>query len=443
MISNYKLSDYAIASEPFKDGSLSEYRRVVLSARSGTVVTVSDNDWRKLSTGNLSELKQKDVYQLKSILLVVDQSEDELVSVLRENEAAISKNGILYHVIMPSALCQMGCHYCGQEHSNKTLSEERLQELINSIVHACQYGKYTDLSICWFGAEPLTAMKKIRSFSKALIGKAIRLGLGYQSNIVTNGLNLNENAIKILVEECRVTKFEITIDGDETAHNSTRSIKTGKPTYNSVKSNVERLINFARGLSDGIDLNIRCNVSKDNAKSVFKLIDEFHSMGVREDINFYVAPLHSWGNDAHQSALDAVDFSEFELAVFLYLHDLGFRTKVIPSRKKITCLAIHKDGVIMAPDGSSYNCTEVPLVPLYQEDDSYKIDLENQNRKKPFSSFMEGVKSGKWPCSTCALLPVCGGSCPKQWLEKLTPCPPFKKNIKDRLLLEYTKKVIL
>jgi uncharacterized protein len=33
------------------------------------------------------------------------------------------------------------------------------------------------------------------------------------------------------------------------------------------------------------------------------------------------------------------------------------------------------------------------------------------------------------------MLPVCGGSCPKQWLEELNPCPPTKLNIEDRLLL--------
>ena len=45
-----------------------------------------------------------------------------------------------------------------------------------------------------------------------------------------------------------------------------------------------------------------------------------------------------------------------------------------------------------------------------------------------------------YPCYTCKFLPVCGGSCPKNWLKNEPTCPTFKFNMGDRLILEYLKK---
>jgi hypothetical protein len=45
------------------------------------------------------------------------------------------------------------------------------------------------------------------------------------------------------------------------------------------------------------------------------------------------------------------------------------------------------------------------------------------------------VEAGAFGCSRCPLLPVCGGACPKEWIEGRAPCPSSKRNIAQRLLL--------
>ena len=40
-------------------------------------------------------------------------------------------------------------------------------------------------------------------------------------------------------------------------------------------------------------------------------------------------------------------------------------------------------------------------------------------------------------CSEVPLLPACGGYCPKKWDDGDVPCPAFKYNIEQRLLLAY------
>ena len=59
-----------------------------------------------------------------------------------------------------------------------------------------------------------------------------------------------------------------------------------------------------------------------------------------------------------------------------------------------------------------------------------------------FGAFGDRVERGEVPCRSCAMLPVCGGSCPKAWLEGEVPCPSAKDNIGLRLVLAYAKGVV-
>jgi uncharacterized protein len=52
------------------------------------------------------------------------------------------------------------------------------------------------------------------------------------------------------------------------------------------------------------------------------------------------------------------------------------------------------------------------------------------------ATFNDRIASGaQAPCRACAMLPVCGGQCPKSWLEGHEPCPSAKLNIARRLVL--------
>jgi hypothetical protein len=62
-----------------------------------------------------------------------------------------------------------------------------------------------------------------------------------------------------------------------------------------------------------------------------------------------------------------------------------------------------------------------------------------EERRELLGNFNSRVAQGEYPCSSCRMLPVCGGACPKKWLEGFEPCPSAKRNIKERLLLYYSQ----
>ncbi len=51
------------------------------------------------------------------------------------------------------------------------------------------------------------------------------------------------------------------------------------------------------------------------------------------------------------------------------------------------------------------------------------------------NSWKQMILNNEVPCHSCNLLPVCAGSCPKDWLFNNAPCPSFKENIDDRLFM--------
>ncbi|MEU2589193.1 SPASM domain-containing protein [Streptomyces avermitilis] len=117
----------------------------------------------------------------------------------------------------------------------------------------------------------------------------------------------------------------------------------------------------------------------------------------------------------------------------------GFPSRLLPGRKRIVCLAVQKEGVLVDANGTLFNCTEAPYVPGYGEPDAMSIGTveagEDATRRTTLSLFNDDVLAGAYNCSSCALLPVCGGACPKLWKEGIPPCPSTLHNMPERLLL--------
>ncbi|MEO1961974.1 MAG: SPASM domain-containing protein, partial [Paracoccus sp. (in: a-proteobacteria)] len=113
---------------------------------------------------------------------------------------------------------------------------------------------------------------------------------------------------------------------------------------------------------------------------------------------------------------------------------------LVPKRQPVVCLAVQPDAALVDAHGTLFNCTEVSYVPSYGTPNRFAIgDLTTGERQAEvrdiLGSFNDQVEAGAFGCSRCPLLPVCGGACPKEWIEGRAPCPSSKRNIAQRLLL--------
>ncbi|GGB50164.1 radical SAM/SPASM domain-containing protein [Roseibium aquae] len=435
-----KLSKYCIASEPFGDFASGDTKHVLLSGRTGEIRVIGAQGWDLLSAPDFSgnDLPGDLRYELMSIEALVPEQEDELTVILDRNRAAQEDTGQFYLVIQPTASCQLGCGYCGQAHTSQKLDDLDTDRLVTMVSEKLETGRFEHFQVGWFGAEPLNALSKIYELSVAFEKAAAKAGCSYGAKVVTNGMKLTVPTALKLAREAGVRLVEITLDGDREFHDKRRFTKKNQPSFDRIYGN---LLKVATHPDIDFQINIRANVDEHNVEGVFALIDRLASDGLQERIRFYTAPVHSWGNDAHLQAVELARYAKWELNCLAYLVNRGFRSGLVPNRKNVVCMAAMKNGLLVDAYGEAFDCTEVSYVPAYGSDNTYKIGTLAEgidaNKRKIFSEYLGNVKSGELPCASCEILPICGGSCPKQWNEGLTPCPPTKLNIRGRLLLHY------
>ena len=168
--------------------------------------------------------------------------------------------------------------------------------------------------------------------------------------------------------DMRVNKIEITLDGSSAFHDKRRFKKDGSPTFTTIYNNLLNLIRKNEGRKNPARIVVRCNVDKKNLEGVSPLLKTLAKDNIHNKISFYLAPIHSWGNDADKDAAEKQIFADEEINWFCEMMELGFQLSLFPSRRKITCLATNKSGELVDPYGSTFKCTEVSLVPTYEKD---------------------------------------------------------------------------
>lgn len=347
-------------------------------------------------------------------------------------------------VILPTSYCNMGCKYCGQEHTRGGLSRDHRVVTVERIIHAIRDSATEAVSVRWFGGEPLMAFAVLKDISAQLIVEADRAGVPYESIIVTNGALLDERKLGVLTRECRISTFHITIDGPEEIHDSHRPLKNGGKSFERLVTLLSKVI-IDPEYSD-VAFVLRTNVDTQNNDYVSEYLKTMAARGFtnRSNVTFSLVPVHPWSNDVSALEINKRQYAHKEIEWLNEMNDLGLNFQLLPTATKpIACGAITRRAEVLSSTGSMFSCTEQPLVPEH-ESDSVLISLSRlpHDELRPagkFDDWDQQIAQKVVPCSTCWMLPVCGGHCPKAWSDGDIPCPSMKFNASQRLSLSCTQ----
>lgn len=437
----YKLSDYIVVSDPVNKEA--DPHRMLLATRSGKYLLIKESIYKKLLNKQFSEIRHETLIRLVDIEAVVPDGEDEFHEVLSQNIHATQDSNALAITIQPTANCQLGCNYCGQQHSKKNVDHTLSKKITDRIINKLDGGRFKRLDLSWFGGEPLMAYSEILRMSEVLRDFCKQKGVVYTASMITNGMSFKPNVVANLLEQ-EVNHFQITLDGGPETHDVMRITKEGKKTFAIILGNIVDVANSEAYIKSGAHIVIRMNVNQVTAKGINKLIDllakhDLHKRNV--SLNF--APVFDWGgNNAHEEGLQRAEFASAEIDWMLYAMKKGFKyTNVLPGRASMPCMVVRPDAEVYDAYGNIFPCYEFPYTPAF-EGAEYKIghiddDPATNNLNAVTKNWFADVKTDVAPCKTCNLFPVCGGACPKQWLSGNVACPSFKVNIKDRLVLQY------
>lgn len=436
----YKLSYYTIFSDVLNKKGDS----VLFCTRSSQAFLLNKTVRENLESESFDNLEATIVEALIGAQGIVPKDENELTAITTENKDYINTTKVkqLYTVIQPSANCQLGCYYCGQSHSKNNLSSVESSLIVDRVRNKIQSGTYESLFVGWFGAEPLMGLPQMRELSKEFKQFSKKAGIKYSAKVVTNGLSLKPGVYRELVEELNVSSIEVTLDGTAEYHDGHRYTKAGGSSFDMIYKNLSEIFSLPDYANLNCPISIRCNVDRKNWSGVSSLIAKIAADGFQNKISyFYPIGVYSWGqNDAHNNSLTKEEFAEKEIDWLIEIIQAGFKTSILPNRQKQVCAVVNPDFEMYDAFGNIFNCTEVSYSSVYENTPYVLGNLkqpESVSQTKPLVDWNDEVSNNKFPCSTCKMLPVCGGACPKSWHEDMRACPTAKFNIKQKLALAY------
>lgn len=310
--------------------------------------------------------------------------------------------------IMPTEQCNCRCPYCYEDFSKPKMDEQTTENLLSFLRK--NLIRYNGLNISWFGGEPLLSLDIIEKVSKNAISMCHAHRIMYDASITTNGVLLTEDVFNRLIE-CRISRFQITLDGAKNTHDQTRILRNGKGTFDTIINN---LLNIKKCKKSTIHVNIRINITKDSLKELPEFIGFlYETFGVDKRFSFYFRPIGDWNHHIEDASLKKNLIPSLDKVYQILLEhpnklNYGVLYEMLVNPM---CFAVKRNHFILGSDGTVYKCT------VYFNEDMNKVGKLVQNGR----ILWDEEKLARWmnndfndsKCDVCFLYAACHGrGCP-------------------------------
>lgn len=369
--------------------------------------------------------------------IVNDRLDEFALSNLRHFDM-ITRNALSL-TIMPTMQCNFDCSYCFVTTDDPLMSSQDQDNLIKYIKKNIK--KYDSLKVEWFGGEPLLAVKVINNLSEKMIKICKDTYKPYSAFMTTNGYNLSLDVFKQMLSN-KVTGYQITLDGPALFHDKTRALKTGKPTFDHILTNLKNIQDNVR--TSSFTIIIRTNLTRELILEIDDYLEfMYKEFGQDNRFTFYFSPVGDWGGERVKTMTGSLP-DGLEL-----LYD-----KLISSPYKLNYQAFHRllcDGMCIVAQRNSLAIGSGGRV--------YKCSMILDNEKNWIGSIdskgtlsLDEEKMAQWvyrfdslkgKCHSCAFRPRCNNSlCPASGYirPKHDRCDFDRTNI-DKIILLITNGV--
>ena len=375
---------------------------------------------------------------------VVPNNVDELTLLQQEYHSHRFNPGTMTLTIAPTLDCNFGCDYCfqGKDKPVDVMSME-VQDAIIGLVERAAPG-IKQLGIAWYGGEPLLRPKIIEALSDRLIDICKRHRIGYSAMMVSNGYRLTVEVAKSLYQRGLKT-LQVTLDGTPEYHDQRRILLSGKGTFEKIVKNLKAVVDAVPMV-----LSIRVNIDHRNREQIKQLLDILAEQGLGQRRNFkvYFAPVEAMTKGCHlveDVTMSKSDYGQLEAELYRYGFEKGLTQLPYPPRFHGTCAAVKPKGLVIIPSGNIHKCWDTVNNPLYAVGNIFDIDALKEN--KLMQEWLKWTPFQNETCRNCKILPNCAGACAYKFIHSedtrgeaaVLPCPSWKYNIKERLLLRAVK----
>lgn len=337
--------------------------------------------------------------------------------------------------ILPTLDCNCCCYYCFEIENTLRTRKSGLGSLLDIekevlVFLESKIQETKNLSVAWFGGEPLLRFDVIEYFSSKIIDIANKYGVNYTASLTTNGYYLSSIPdIVHRLKQCHIDSFQITLDGAPEDHNQIRRLKNNVgTTFNKMLEGIELLYRSS------FNISVRINVSKKNYKNLIKLFDILEDKGLK-NLKIYFGQLIDYSDSYHSQLY----FSQEEYAkaieeLYSLLKKRKFRYGLddhYPVNAR-PCIANRIDSAIIDCFGNIYKCRS--QVGEFEKRIGNVCELNNQT----IDEALREINWFEWnpfqysKCRECVYLPLCMGGCPYSLYDDddaLPKCDAWKYNL--------------
>ncbi len=343
--------------------------------------------------------------------------------------------------VAPTLACNFGCDYCfqGQDKPNQGMGSE-VQQALLGLIHRVSPA-IRRLHIAWYGGEPLIRRDLIESLSDRVIEQCDAYGKIYDAMIVTNGYFLDTNVARMLVDK-RVKSAQVTLDGLPSYHDQRRHLHSKKGTFARILENLKAVVEEVPQLR----ISIRVNIDDRNRDDIEGLIDLLADQGLGHKHNFkmYFAPIEAMTEGCHgveDVTMSKARYARLEAELYRHGYRAGLTGLPYPPRFHGTCAAVRPRGFVIVPSGEIHKCWDTVSDPSRAVGSLF--DLESVDKNELARAWLQWTPFDNETCRNCKILPNCSGACAYKFVHSgsqrgeaaILPCPSWKYNIRERLLL--------
>lgn len=322
-------------------------------------------------------------------------------------------------IILPTEKCNFRCTYCYE-----SFVHGKMPSNVVSAVKAFlrrRIPALTSLSLSWFGGEPLLAQDVIAEIGTIAFEDCNKHGVSFSGGLTTNGYKLDSDCFFAL-NRISHSNFQITLDGTEARHNTTRRRADGAGTFEKIWQNLLAM----QATDTQFHTTLRIHVSNSNLHDIRDLcIAISEQFGADERFSVHFHRISDLGGPGFRDEISMRDYR----AALSELHSLvGVRStsevSLIDSNE--ICYAAKINSLLIRSDGRIGKCTvaledDRNTIGKVREDGLLDIDndklriwmngfrdmdvqslgcpLSNLNDREPSSQIAEPVNNNRIPVS--------------------------------------------
>ena len=282
--------------------------------------------------------------------IVVENDRDEfLVYKAMVNGVRNSKDS-MHLTIAPTMDCCFSCEYCFEKKSVSYMSDNTMNSIIKYV--NC-LSDIQNLSLTWFGGEPLMASDKMLEFYRRF--RPTFKG-NFSSNIITTAYHIDKDVIDIL-KEIEVSSMQITFDGNRENHNRIKYTNNCNDVFTKILHNIDLIVKYA----PEIKIIIRVNITKQNMSDYVELYQMFLRKYVGKNIAITPAIVMDRGDHVDFCTSKLFSKSEFVDFTINLWKEYGIATSWMnyPNHFISECAIRNGNATTVDAEGYIYKCWEV------------------------------------------------------------------------------------